>query len=300
MRFALLAATAVFLATGAKGEDHWAYLPAQKVNLAAGHPIDVLLAAAHDRAGLKAAETAPPRSWVARATLTLNGLPPRAMALADREKWSPAQIFIRGNPANRGETFEREWLGFLGGVLADVVPFPLFADGAWKTGPDLATAPIRWLHAGAEGGHAAAGHALGLRWRALGAGEVQMVGEIQRTQKAGVPLAWNLANSKSPGLTNHVLPPQGNAGIRGEWISVSAGDTLDFVLRAPEGDNCGGVAWKLRVLGRETPDAAVSEVGNFGKQFPTADSPPPSLRHADPWTDLIQMLWASNEFHFID
>src|SRR5690606_14829514 len=43
------------------------------------------------------------------------GSPPRAMSLHDRANWSQAVIFLRGNPASRGETFEREWLGFLGG-----------------------------------------------------------------------------------------------------------------------------------------------------------------------------------------
>ena len=43
---------------------------------------------------------------------------------------------------------------------------------------------MRWLHAGADGGHVGAGHDLILRWRALGAGQVRMVGKIERTQKA--------------------------------------------------------------------------------------------------------------------
>ena len=47
------------------------------------------------------------------------GAPPRAMALRNPENWSPAQIYNRGNPADRGEPFERHWLGILGGE-----PFP--------------------------------------------------------------------------------------------------------------------------------------------------------------------------------
>src|SRR5690606_11340408 len=43
------------------------------------------------------------------------GSPPRAMSLRDRAEWSQAVIFLRGNPATRGETFRREWLSFLGG-----------------------------------------------------------------------------------------------------------------------------------------------------------------------------------------
>jgi hypothetical protein len=187
-----------------------------------------------------------------------------------------------------------------GGLPGDALPFPIFSNDVWKTGPDPSTAPIRWLHAGANGGHVSAGHDLILRWRALGAGQVRMVGKIERTQKGGVPVAWNISNSKSPDFQNHVLSPEGNAEIGSEWITVTAGDTVDLVLRAPEGDTCGGVAWKLRIVGRDSAAGKTVEVGNLRDQFPTTDSPPPSISAGDPWADLIQMLWASNEFHFID
>ncbi len=181
-----------------------------------------------------------------------------------------------------------------GGLSGDALPFPIFSDGVWKTGPDLATAPIRWLHAGATGGHPAAGHALILRWRALGAGEVRMVGTIKRTAKGGATLDWNLAG------VSHALPANSAAKVEGEWTTVSPGDTMDFVLRAPDGDATGSVGWSLRVIGREDSDGKTMEVGNLAKQFPTTGSPPPAISAADPWADLIQMLWASNEFHFID
>ncbi len=187
-----------------------------------------------------------------------------------------------------------------GGLPRDALPFPIFSNDVWKTGPDPATAPIRWLNAGATGGHVGAGHDLILRWRALGAGEVRMVGKLERTQKGGATLAWNVANSKNPEFKSHDLAPEGNAKIESEWITVAAGDTVDLVLRAPHGDGCGGVAWKLRLMGRESPAGKPVEVGNLRNQFPTTHSPPPSISAGDPWADLIQMLWASNEFHFID
>lgn len=187
-----------------------------------------------------------------------------------------------------------------GGLPGEAQKFPMFADGTWRTGPDVATAPIRWLNAGAGGGHPAAGHDLILRWRALGAGEVRMTGTIKRTGANGATLAWNLARSNSTEFINHPLAPDSEARIEGEWAGVAAGDTVDFVLRAPDGDTAGSVGWDLRVMGRESPDGKPMEVGNLNKQFPTTDSPPAMPGAADPWADLIQMLWASNEFHFID
>ena len=127
-----------------------------------------------------------------------------------------------------------------------------------------------------------------------------MTGTIKRTGPNGATLAWNLARSSSTEFINHPLAPDSEAPIEGEWASVVAGDTVDFVLRAPDGDTAGSVGWNLRVMGRENPNGKPVEVGNLGKQFPTTDSPPPMPVAADPWADLIQMLWASNEFHFID
>ncbi len=210
----------------------------------------------------------------------------------------------RANPADYQPKLSGVWevrhAPDTGGLPGDALPFPIFSNGVWKTGPDPATAPIRWLNAGASGGHVGAGHDLILRWRASGAGQVRMLGKLERTQKGGATLAWNVSNSRSRDFQNHALAPDGSAEIEGEWITVSVGDTVDLVLRAPQGDSFGGVAWKLRIMGRDSPEAKLLEVGNLRDQFPTTDSPPPSISAGDPWADLIQMLWASNEFHFID
>jgi len=213
----------------------------------------------------------------------------------DALKWLGAAVPADYQP-HLGGTWEIRHALDTGGPPSEVQSFPLFANDVWKTGPDLANAPIRWLSAGANGGHVGAGHVLVLRWRALGSGQVRMVGKIERTQKGGVPLAWEISNKAA----RQVLAPEGNAKIEGQWTDVVPGDTVDFLLSAPNGDNCGGVSWNLRILGRESPDADIEEVGNLRKQFPTSDSPSPVPAAADPWADLIQMLWASNEFHFID
>lgn len=248
---------------------------------------------------------------------------PAFRALADEKTklgWLYERIYQR-EPSNDEERDALEWIHHAnpadyqprlsgvweirhapdtGSLPGDAHAFPIFSDGVWKTGPDPASAPIRWLNAGAGGGHPAAGHDLILRWRALGAGEVRMTGNIRRTGKGGATLAWNLAKSGNTEFTNHSFPPDSESKIEGEWQTVAAGDTMDFVLRAPDGDAVGSVGWNIRVMGRESAGGKPVEVGNLNKQFPTTDSPPPASVTTDPWADLIQMLWASNEFHFID
>ena len=182
----------------------------------------------------------------------------------------------------------------------DAREFPLFANDVWKTGPDPATAPIRWLNAGASGGHVSAGHAMILRWRANGSGEVKMTGHLKRTQKEGNVLAWRIDGKGRDILAGAKFPPETETNVASPWVSVKEGDTLDLVLLAPEGDSCGGIAWTLKIMGRETPGAKAVEIGNLNRQFPRPGTAPEAVIVQDPWADVIQMLWSSNEFNFID
>ncbi len=189
-----------------------------------------------------------------------------------------------------------------GGPLGELQSFPVFDDNQWKTGPDLATAPIPWLSAAAGHDHAATGHALVLRWRAFGPGKVRMIGSVERTQNTGDTLAWDVVDKHGKILASAPLPAEAKTGIDGdgEWTAVIPGDTLDFILRAPNGHNSAGVKWDLKILGMEEDDSKPVEVGHFNRDFPRSDSSPAAPPPADPWADLIQMLWASNEFHYID
>ena len=186
------------------------------------------------------------------------------------------------------------------GVLSDEKAFPLFTENSWRTGPDLATSPVRWLHATPDNGHTGDGYSVILRWRALGSGEVKMAGNIRRTQKDGTNLEWRIS-SNGEALSTQALGPNQSTPVNSDWIRVAAGSTVDFVLRAPEPVNNCGVQWELGMTGRETPDSPPIEIGDFKTQFPNPDSPPPPEDRPDsPWADFIQMLWASNEFNFID
>lgn len=186
------------------------------------------------------------------------------------------------------------------GISTDVREFPLFADQVWKTGPDVKTAPIRWLHVGAGGGHVGSHHRMIFRWVARGAGEVRIKAHLKRTQKDGVPLAWRIEGKGSDLLAEGKFPAESSIDAACEWVSVKPGDTMDFVLRAPEGDTCGGVQWSIQVLGRESASTKPEVVGDFTKEFPTSDSTAAAPVSGDPWADVIQMLWASNDFNFID
>jgi hypothetical protein len=223
---------------------------------------------------------------------------PTAAETADALEW-----LSETDPADYAPRFGGHWevryARDVDGVLSEEKAFPLFQENSWRTGPELASSPIRWIHAGPDGGHTADGYSLILRWRALGSGEVKMEGDIKRTQKGGSALEWKIS-SGGKALTTQPLPPNQASTISGGWIKVSSGSTVDFVLRAPENVNYAMVGWNLRILGRETPDAPPADLGTFKDHFPNPNNPAPETKPGSPWADLIQMLWASNEFNFID
>ncbi len=223
---------------------------------------------------------------------------PTAGEITSLQKW-----LSQTNPADYAPrlsgTWEIRYARDIDGSLSNESTFPMYKENSWRTGPDLATSPIRWLHASPTGGHTADGHSLILRWRALGGGEVKMQGNIRRTQKGGARQEWKIFNNAHP-LSTHPLGPDETSEISSPWIKVAAGHTVDFVLRAPEPVNNGGVSWNLHMLGRETPESTPTEINNFKNQFPKNNNPSPQAKPATPWADIIQMLWASNEFQFIN
>jgi hypothetical protein len=189
-----------------------------------------------------------------------------------------------------------------GGPLGDLLPFPIFEKNTWKVNPDPnVQAPLRYLSARPDGGHPSKGEALVIRWRATGAGQVRMTGSLSRPPKEGAPLIWKVVGKNTETLSEgKLLPAAAGLKIDGKWIDVKPDDTVDFIFTAPEGEHFGSTNWDIRMMGRERPDAVATEISNLKKEFPKSNSPPPSITPANPWADLVQMLWASNEFHFID
>lgn len=179
-------------------------------------------------------------------------------------------------------------------------PLDHLEKGTWSSGKDPKTAPLGYLRANRNGGHSGNRHSLVARWTASGPGEFRLVGTLRRTQKGGVPLAWRTVGSDGKLLDEGDFAPESTIRIDGKWTPLATGDPLDFVLRAPEGSNCGGFEWRLRMLGRETPDAPEIELSRIEQDFPTNRHQPILTPQGDPWTDLVQMLWASNEFNFLD
>jgi hypothetical protein len=113
-------------------------------------------------------------------------------------------------------------------------------------------------------------------------------------------LVWEIRDPARQILRSGDLAPRQSPTLESPWVSVAAGATIDFVLRAPRGQNHGSTNWDLRIEGRETESSVVREISRLAEDFPTPQRKPATPVKGSPWADLIQMLWASNEFHFID
>ena len=124
---------------------HWAYVPPVRPPVpvpragqtAAGSPIDALIAARWEQAGLTPAPAADPARWLRRITLDLTGLPPTpselAAFVADRSPTARGRVVDRLLASPRfGERWARPWLdlaryadshGFQRDDLRDLWPY---------------------------------------------------------------------------------------------------------------------------------------------------------------------------------
>jgi hypothetical protein len=143
-------------------------------------------------------------------------------------------------------------------------------------------------------------HLLIFRWFAGGSGEVRLRGHLRRSQKGGKDLAWFMVSSADLAKQSGVLKENGQSSLLSPWVSVKAGDTIDMVLHAPNGDVCGGVTWNFAIEGTEEKGGRLRVISDWEKDFPATNRPIPAPTIGDPWADVIQMLWSSNEFHFIE
>ena len=185
--------------------------------------------------------------------------------------------------------------------VGSIKSFPLFADGMWKTGRDLSKAPIPYLSGGPDGGHASQAHVLVLRWTATGPGDFQLTGNVHRSGKQGPALLYQIAGSDGQVLAEAVLPQSSKTDIDAPWVSLRQGETMDFLIRAPDGHHTGSFLWNFRLMGREREGGDVKQLAISERDIPTASAVVPKpLATGDVWCDLVQMLWASNEFNHLD
>ena len=96
------------------------------------------------------------------------------------------------------------------------------------------------------------------------------------------------------------LKPGSDANLETGMMDVQAGDSVSLAIHAPNGNNTGSFSWDLGIRGRQRADRPMNYTLNLQDNFPDSNTPPPDVTPVNVWADLVQMLWASNAFHYID
>lgn len=176
---------------------------------------------------------------------------------------------------------------------------PTFTDGRWQASRQFPDDALGYLLLTAEGGHVGRDveHAAVRRWIAPRDGTVVIRGKLKHEAAEGDGVRGSiLLGSAGPIEATHVP--------LGEWIAkqeeqrtgvkatnVRVGDTIDFVADCIGSDSHDSFHWTVRV----------QYTDGGGETFVSKDGlPTPQLQPLDRWSQLAQILLATNELAYVD
>lgn len=175
------------------------------------------------------------------------------------------------------------------------VRLPYFTGGAWQGGPEWPDAKLGWVQLTATGGHAGNDrqHAAVRRWVAPHEARLQIRSTLKHEREPGDGIRAFLVSS-TRGLLGEATLHNAAAELSVEELTVSAGDTLDFVVDIGDGLNNDDFTWEIDVS-ELAGDVRPAATWNARAQF--AGVPTEQL---NPWAQAAQVLLMSNEFLFVD
>lgn len=175
--------------------------------------------------------------------------------------------------------------------VAGFRPLPTFIDGRWQASSNFPDESLGYLLLTAEGGHVGRDldHAAIRRWLAPRDGTINIRGKLKHNQADG------------DGVRGSILVANESAG---EWIvknseqvtavrsmAVKAGDTVDFVSDCIGTHSHDSFQWTVRIRYSE----------GKSEQFVSKEQHPvPRPEPLDRWSQLAQILLATNELAYVD
>ncbi len=184
-------------------------------------------------------------------------------------------------------------------TLESFQPLPTFTDGRWQASRKFPDDALGYLLLSAEGGHVGRDleHAAVRRWIAPRDGVIVIRGKLKHEAAEGDGVRGSILLSNAGPIDASNVP-------LGEWIAkqeeqrtgvkatnVRAGDTIDFVADCIGSDSHDSFHWTVRV---QYTDGA-------GETFVSKDGlPTPQLAPLDRWSQLAQILLATNELAYVD
>ena len=194
---------------------------------------------------------------------------------------------------------EKDWsygYGVLDEELGKTTKFtllPHFTGTAWQGGPAFPDPVIGWVQLSAKGGHPGNDreHAVIRRWTAPTAMSVQISGVLQHDPAPGDGIRAFVVSSVR-GVLTRVRLHQQRMEVAHEPIDVQAGETLDFIVDIDRELNSDQFDWEIEIT---QPGSESAQRWNSTKDFPTPPNP-----ELTPLEQLVQVLFCSNEFLFVD
>jgi hypothetical protein len=173
----------------------------------------------------------------------------------------------------------------------DFTKLPYFTGAAWQGGSAWPDAKLGWVQLTADGGHAGndVAHAAVRRWTAPRDVRINVSSVLVHDTKAGDGVRGRLISSRQ-GLIHEAKVHNSRAEFNADALDMKAGDTLDFAVDIGGNLNNDQFVWAVRIAEAEAPAAWNSKTDFIG----------PQTTQLDPWEQLAQVLFATNEFMFVD
>ena len=187
------------------------------------------------------------------------------------------------------------------GRVPEFTPFGVFADNQWRVGAAMPDPKLGFVSIGSRGGHPGRTPETAAirRWAAPFSGVVRISGRLRHSDEHGDGVT-GLVVSSQHGVLGRWTVHNGFTDMTHEQVSVSAGDTIDFVAECGANDGYDSFEWVQRVHYVETPNDPNPYRTDWETRTdfagPLAPPPAPLGR----WEQLAQVLLLSNEIMYVD
>ncbi len=177
-------------------------------------------------------------------------------------------------------------------------PLPHFTGTAWQGGDQWPDKTLGWAQITATGGHPGNDrrHAVVRRWTAPQDGVYSITSKLIHEPAVGDGIRAFISHSRR-GLLRSATMHHSSTTLDVEAMTMSAGDTVDFIVDIRDGLNSDQFLWAPRV-----ELATVTGAGGDAARFWDAekDFAGPASASLDRWQQLAQVLMLANEFTFLD
>ncbi len=171
---------------------------------------------------------------------------------------------------------------------------PHFNGTAWQGGPAWPDGKLGWVQVSATGGHAGndAAHAAIRRWVAPRDMKIAIRSTLAHQEEPGDGVRGRIVSGRHGPLKVATIH-NGRAEMDVKMFEVKAGDTLDFMVDLAGSLNSNMFTWEVVI-------EAVARENTRSIWKSREDFHGPGPRGLDPWEQLAQVLFSSNEFVFIE